>query len=85
MDSDIRWGMRRILLLFNLVGELHLIYGILKLVAFLWGHNVCFSKPLNYAIALNELGSSVVHKYVGQEPSGGKFNALELDYNSEKK
>ncbi len=40
-------------------------------------------KPLNYAIALNELGSDVVHRYVGQEPSGGKFNALELDYNSE--
>lgn len=44
-----------------------------------------FSKPLNYAIALNELGSEVVHKYVGQEPSGGKFNALELDYNSNTK
>ncbi len=25
----------------------------------------------------------MVHKFVGQEPSGGKFNALELDYNSE--
>ncbi len=43
-----------------------------------------FRKPLNYAIALNELGSDVVHRYVGQEPSGGKFNALELDYNSER-
>ncbi len=42
-----------------------------------------YRKPLNYAIALNELGSDVVHRYVGQEPSGGKFNALELDYNSE--
>ena len=41
-----------------------------------------FSKPLNYAIALNELGSNVVHKYVGQEPSGRKFNDLDLDYNS---
>ena len=40
------------------------------------------SKPLNYAIALNELGSNIVHKYVGQEPSGRKFNDLDLDYNS---
>ena len=39
------------------------------------------SKPLNYAIALNELGPEIVHKYVGQEPSGGKFNDLNLDYN----
>ncbi|XP_059086178.1 glutaminase kidney isoform, mitochondrial-like isoform X2 [Tigriopus californicus] len=37
-------------------------------------------KPLNYAIALNELGAEIVHQYVGQEPSGGKFNAIELDY-----
>ncbi len=42
-----------------------------------------FSKPLNYAIALNELGSDIVHSYVGQEPSGRKFNDLDLDYNSE--
>ena len=41
-----------------------------------------FSKPLNYAIALNELGSETVHGYVGQEPSGRKFNELDLDYNS---
>ena len=40
-----------------------------------------YSKPLNYAIALNELGPEIVHKYVGQEPSGGKFNDLNLDYN----
>ena len=43
-----------------------------------------YSKPLNYAIALNELGSDIVNQYVGQEPSGGKFNTIELDYNSEK-
>ena len=43
-----------------------------------------FSKPLNYAIALNELGSEVVHDYIGQEPSGRKFNDLDLDYNSKK-
>ena len=38
---------------------------------------------MNYAIALNELGSEVVHDYIGQEPSGRKFNDLDLDYNSE--
>ena len=40
------------------------------------------SKPLTYAIALNELGSEVVHRYVGQEPSGRMFNELILDHNS---
>ncbi|XP_021949726.1 glutaminase liver isoform, mitochondrial isoform X2 [Folsomia candida] len=39
------------------------------------------SKPLTYAIALNELGSETVHQYVGQEPSGRMFNELVLDYN----
>ncbi|KAK2717298.1 hypothetical protein QYM36_006171 [Artemia franciscana] len=39
------------------------------------------SKPLTYAIALNELGSEVVHRYVGQEPSGRMFNELVLDFN----
>ncbi|RXG72700.1 Glutaminase kidney isoform, mitochondrial [Armadillidium vulgare] len=39
-------------------------------------------KPLTYAIALNELGSETVHKYVGQEPSGRMFNAIVLDYNN---
>lgn len=39
------------------------------------------SKPITYAIALHELGSEVVHKYVGQEPSGRMFNELILDYN----
>ncbi|XP_046647424.1 glutaminase liver isoform, mitochondrial-like isoform X1 [Daphnia pulicaria] len=39
------------------------------------------SKPLTYAIALNELGSEVVHRYVGQEPSGRMFNELILDHN----
>lgn len=40
------------------------------------------SKPLTYAIALNELGEETVHQYVGQEPSGRMFNELVLDYNS---
>lgn len=39
------------------------------------------SKPLTYALALELLGSKVVHKYVGQEPSGRNFNELILDYN----
>lgn len=41
------------------------------------------SKPLTYGIALDLLGSDVVHKYVGQEPSGRNFNELILDHNSE--
>ncbi|XP_063870623.1 glutaminase liver isoform, mitochondrial-like isoform X3 [Scylla paramamosain] len=39
------------------------------------------SKPITYAIALNELGNETVHKYVGTEPSGRMFNAIVLDYN----
>ncbi|XP_047491930.1 glutaminase kidney isoform, mitochondrial-like isoform X2 [Penaeus chinensis] len=39
------------------------------------------SKPVTYAIALNELGNETVHKYVGTEPSGRMFNAIVLDYN----
>jgi hypothetical protein len=41
------------------------------------------SKPLTYAIALDELGADMVHQYVGQEPSGRMFNELVLDHNSE--
>nr|CAD7413903.1 unnamed protein product [Timema poppensis] len=37
------------------------------------------SKPLTYAIALEELGNEEVHTYVGQEPSGRMFNELVLD------
>ncbi|XP_014211267.1 glutaminase liver isoform, mitochondrial isoform X2 [Copidosoma floridanum] len=39
------------------------------------------SKPLTYAIALERLGTEVVHQYVGQEPSGRNFNELVLDHN----
>lgn len=35
------------------------------------------SKPVNYAIALNELGQ-LTHEYVSQEPSGKLFNDLSL-------
>jgi hypothetical protein len=41
------------------------------------------SKPLTYGIGLDQLGSDMVHQYVGQEPSGRNFNELVLDYNSE--
>jgi len=37
------------------------------------------SKPFTYAICLKELGSEVVHKYIGQEPSGRNFNEICLD------
>ncbi|CAH1772488.1 unnamed protein product [Owenia fusiformis] len=39
------------------------------------------SKPLMYALALNELGSDIVHQYVGQEPSGRPFNEISLNSN----
>ncbi|XP_061591384.1 glutaminase kidney isoform, mitochondrial-like isoform X2 [Cololabis saira] len=35
-------------------------------------------KPLEYAIAVHELGSDHVHHLVGKEPSGFKFNKLQL-------
>uniref|UniRef100_A0A2P2I911 glutaminase n=1 Tax=Hirondellea gigas TaxID=1518452 RepID=A0A2P2I911_9CRUS len=40
------------------------------------------SKPITYAIALNELDADTVHRYVGTEPSGRMFNAIVLDYNN---
>uniref|UniRef100_G3NQV2 glutaminase n=1 Tax=Gasterosteus aculeatus aculeatus TaxID=481459 RepID=G3NQV2_GASAC len=36
-------------------------------------------KPLQYAIAVHEAGTEQVHRYVGMEPSGLKFNMLSLD------
>uniref|UniRef100_A0A3B4VHF6 glutaminase n=1 Tax=Seriola dumerili TaxID=41447 RepID=A0A3B4VHF6_SERDU len=36
-------------------------------------------KPLEYAIAVHELGSERVHHFVGKEPSGFKFNKLSLN------
>uniref|UniRef100_A0A8C7UXN9 glutaminase n=1 Tax=Oncorhynchus mykiss TaxID=8022 RepID=A0A8C7UXN9_ONCMY len=33
-------------------------------------------KPLEYAIAVHEIGTEHVHRYVGKEPSGLKFNQL---------
>ena len=40
------------------------------------------SKPITYALTLNELGTEVVHKYQGREPSGRMFNEIVLDHNS---
>ncbi|XP_053393622.1 glutaminase kidney isoform, mitochondrial-like [Mercenaria mercenaria] len=37
-------------------------------------------KPLTYALTLNDLSPDVVHRFVGQEPSGRSFNELTLDY-----
>ena len=47
-------------------------------------------KPFNYCFALEKLGLELVHKHVGQEPSGRQFNDLtlltrSLKSNSEKK
>ncbi|XP_068450755.1 glutaminase 2b [Clinocottus analis] len=36
-------------------------------------------KPLQYAIAVHEAGTERVHRYIGMEPSGLKFNMLSLD------
>ncbi|XP_029450678.1 glutaminase liver isoform, mitochondrial isoform X2 [Rhinatrema bivittatum] len=36
-------------------------------------------KPLKYAIALSDLGTDYIHRYVGKEPSGLKFNKLSLN------
>lgn len=41
-------------------------------------------KPLEYALAVHEAGTEHVHKYVGKEPSGLKFNKLFLDEEGEK-
>lgn len=41
-------------------------------------------KPLEYALAVHESGTEQVHRYVGKEPSGLKFNKLYLDEDGEK-
>uniref|UniRef100_A0A8B9L1C7 glutaminase n=1 Tax=Astyanax mexicanus TaxID=7994 RepID=A0A8B9L1C7_ASTMX len=38
-------------------------------------------KPLEYSLAISESGTEHVHKYVGKEPSGNKFNKLSLSEN----
>ena len=44
--------------------------------------SLLFSKPITYALTLEELGTDVVHKYQGREPSGRMFNEIVLDHNS---
>lgn len=39
----------------------------------------CTVKPVNYALALEEHGDSVVHDLIGCEPSGRSFNELTLN------
>ena len=52
-----------------------------------WGNaDVDFSlqsccKPINYCLALEEFGEDVVHQHVGREPSGVRFNELQLAAN----
>ncbi|XP_035238622.1 glutaminase kidney isoform, mitochondrial-like [Anguilla anguilla] len=36
-------------------------------------------KPLGYAVAVHEAGTEHVHRYIGKEPSGFKFNKLSLN------
>jgi hypothetical protein len=38
------------------------------------------SKPLTYAMVLDDLSPEVIHEYVGHEPSGVAFNTINLDY-----
>lgn len=36
-------------------------------------------KPLKYAIAVHDHGTEYVHRFIGKEPSGLRFNKLFLD------
>ncbi len=40
------------------------------------------SKPISYALAMNEHGEKMVHQYVGLEPSGESFNHIKLGKSS---
>merc|ERR1719266_207775 len=41
------------------------------------------SKPITYALTLEELGTEIVHRYQGREPSGRMFNEIVLDHNNQ--
>ena len=41
------------------------------------------SKPITYALSLEELGTELVHTYQGREPSGRMFNEIVLDHNGD--
>jgi glutaminase len=43
------------------------------------------SKPFSYAMALEELGADEVHRWVGQEQSGGTFNDYKLSLDAERR
>lgn len=40
-------------------------------------------KPLTYAISVSTLGTDYVHKFVGKEPSGLRYNKLSLNEEGE--
>lgn len=40
-------------------------------------------KPLTYAISISTLGTDYVHKFVGKEPSGLRYNKLSLNEEGE--
>lgn len=40
-------------------------------------------KPLKYAIAVHDHGTEYVHRFIGKEPSGLRFNKLFLDEDGE--
>lgn len=40
-------------------------------------------KPLTYAISISTLGTDYVHKFVGKEPSGLRYNTLSLNEEGE--
>ena len=41
-------------------------------------------KPLTYAISISTLGTDYVHKFVGKEPSGLRYNTLSLNEEGER-
>lgn len=41
------------------------------------------SKPITYCLALEEHGPDEVHRFIGHEPSGGSFNELTLNRDSQ--
>lgn len=42
-------------------------------------------KPLKYAIAVHDHGTEYVHRFIGKEPSGLRFNKLFLNEDGQKK
>lgn len=40
-------------------------------------------KPLTYAISISTLGTDYVHRFVGKEPSGLRYNTLSLNEEGE--